>query len=214
MKKLLFLSGVICIYLAIISSSITMSIRFKPLFLYDVKKFDIPNTIGVSYDKIVKNYDELMNYLNNRKVSTLSMSDFKSSEEGLIHFKEVKKLFSLNYTINVISLLGSSIFLIYLFINGIVKKLKRPLIILFLCPIILTSILLLNFDRAFTMFHKIFFRNDYWLFDPDLDPIINILPQEFFMHSFIFIIILIELFVLILLVISKKINAKPLNKYK
>lgn len=214
MKKLLFLSGVICIYLAIISSSITMSIRFKPLFLYDVKKFDIPNTIGVSYDKIVKNYDELMNYLNNRKVPTLSMSDFKSSEEGLIHFKEVKKLFSLNYTINVISLLGSSIFLIYLFINGIVKKLKRPLIILFLCPIILTSIFLLNFDRAFTMFHKIFFRNDYWLFDPDLDPIINILPQEFFMHSFIFIIILIELFVLILLVISKKINAKPLNKYK
>ena len=32
------------------------------------------------------------------------------------------------------------------------------------------------------MMHKIFFRNDYWLFNPATDPIIKILPDTFFMH--------------------------------
>ena len=208
MKKLLFLLGVLCMCLAIISSSITIAIKFKPLFLYDVKKFDLPNTVGLSYDKVVKNYDELMEYLNNKNISTLSMSDFKSSKEGLIHFEEVKKLFHLNYFINIVSLILSFIFLMYLFRNGLTNKLKKPLIVIFLCPIILVSILLLNFDKAFNLFHGVFFRNDYWLFDPNLDPIINILPQEFFMHSFILIIVLIEVFTLSLLILTKVLKRK------
>lgn len=39
----------------------------------------------------------------------------------------------------------------------------------------------LDFDRAFTVFHSIFFPGkDNWLFDPMTDPVILILPEEFF----------------------------------
>lgn len=39
----------------------------------------------------------------------------------------------------------------------------------------------LDFDRAFTVFHSIFFPGkDNWLFDPATDPVILILPEEFF----------------------------------
>lgn len=37
-----------------------------------------------------------------------------------------------------------------------------------------------NWEAVFIMFHKIMFRNDYWLFDEALDPVITILPDTFF----------------------------------
>ena len=40
----------------------------------------------------------------------------------------------------------------------------------------------IDFQRMFLLFHRVFFSNDYWIFDPDADEIINILPEQFFMH--------------------------------
>jgi integral membrane protein (TIGR01906 family) len=35
---------------------------------------------------------------------------------------------------------------------------------------------------AFVVFHKLLFRNEYWLFDYRTDPVIMVLPDQFFMH--------------------------------
>ena len=40
----------------------------------------------------------------------------------------------------------------------------------------------IDFNKAFILFHKVFFNNDMWMFDPAADPIIEILPEAFFMH--------------------------------
>ena len=45
-----------------------------------------------------------------------------------------------------------------------------------------------DFDRAFTVFHTLFFPGkDNWLFDPYYDPVILLLPQEFFRNCAILI---------------------------
>lgn len=49
---------------------------------------------------------------------------------------------------------------------------------------------LIDWNWAFTTMHKIFFRNDFWIFDAKTDPVINILPEQFFMHCGIMIIVL------------------------
>lgn len=47
--------------------------------------------------------------------------------------------------------------------------------------VIVGGLAALDFDRAFTVFHTIFFPGkDNWLFDPATDPVILILPEEFF----------------------------------
>lgn len=38
-----------------------------------------------------------------------------------------------------------------------------------------------NFDQAFTFFHKMLFRNDLWLLDPATDLLIRICPESMFM---------------------------------
>ena len=40
----------------------------------------------------------------------------------------------------------------------------------------------LNFDAAFTLFHRVLFRNDLWLLDPRTDLLIRICPASMFLH--------------------------------
>ena len=75
---------------------------------------------------------------------------------------------------------------------------------LIILPIVLFTIFIIDFDSAFTAFHKIFFNNDYWIFNPRLDQIINILPQEFFYHCAVLILILLMLSSIILRLVYKK----------
>ena len=49
----------------------------------------------------------------------------------------------------------------------------------------------LYFSNSFIIFHKIVFRNDFWIFDYHSDPIIRILPETFFMHCFILIVLIV-----------------------
>jgi integral membrane protein (TIGR01906 family) len=50
-------------------------------------------------------------------------------------------------------------------------------------PIVIGGLAALNFDRAFVVFHTIFFPGkSNWVFDWHLDAIIQALPQDFFMH--------------------------------
>ena len=43
----------------------------------------------------------------------------------------------------------------------------------------------MNWSKVFLTFHKIFFRNNYWMFDPASDPVILILPDAFFLQCVI-----------------------------
>ncbi len=42
------------------------------------------------------------------------------------------------------------------------------------------GVIAMNFDKAFVTFHKIFFDNDLWILNPEIDMLINIVPQQFF----------------------------------
>jgi integral membrane protein (TIGR01906 family) len=86
--------------------------------------------------------------------------------------------------------------------------LKQTYLTLILLPVTLLTAFAINFDKAFVVFHEIFFRNNYWQFDPQMDPIINILPEEFFYHSALLIVILIILSIILLRVLYKHLVLK------
>ena len=41
---------------------------------------------------------------------------------------------------------------------------------------------LVNFDGLFVTFHRIAFRNDHWLLNPETDMLIRLMPEELFIH--------------------------------
>ena len=184
--------GYILIILFILSAAITITINFTPLYAFDVSYFDITDITGLSKDTIMENYRILITYLNVPWSNELAMPDFPSSESGLFHFYEVKQLFLLNYVILVVSGLGSFFFLREKKKTRRTWKLLQPTRIMAVLPVVILFFIAINFDQLFVLFHELFFNNDAWLFDYRTDPIILALPQEFFMHCFILVFVLLE----------------------
>ena len=62
-----------------------------------------------------------------------------------------------------------------------------------------------DFDRAFTVFHSIFFPGKTnWLFDPNVDQIIQILPEVYFRNCAILVIGLILILCCAWMVLGRK----------
>ena len=71
--------------------------------------------------------------------------------------------------------------------------LKLTAILTVSLPAVIGATVALNWDWAFVTFHELAFNNDYWLFDPATDPVINILPDAYFLHCAFMILVLVIL---------------------
>lgn len=174
------------ISLWIILTVVIATFSTKSIYYYDVDYFDIPKTSGYTKDVIIKNYDYLIDYNLSFKSRDFNLPDFKSSENGKIHFIEVRNLvqgiIKLDFLLFITAFLGIA----KLFKRRDFKYLRWISLQILLIPLVLIIPFAINFSKCFEIFHRIFFRNDYWIFDPQLDPVINILPEGFFFHSAIF----------------------------
>ena len=71
--------------------------------------------------------------------------------------------------------------------------------------LIVAALAATDFDRAFTVFHGIFFPGkENWLFDPATDPVILLLPEEFFRNCAIAIAASLLLLCLVLILTGRR----------
>ncbi|HBF7914737.1 TPA: TIGR01906 family membrane protein [Clostridioides difficile] len=203
MKKFLNVLFSICISIVIIVGVINFTVGFKQLYYFDIDYLNISELSGLSKDDVKLNYDYLIDYNLNKNVSEFKLPTLKSSPQGKIHFEEVRNIFQNINKLAKLLLVVSLVGIILSVKNKNIKILKTTSITLIIMPLLLTVPILLNFEKSFIIFHKLLFRNDYWIFNPDLDPVINILPEEFFFHSGMMILILILLVSIVLFVMYK-----------
>ena len=191
MKKILNIVFSVCFSILIITGIIKFTVGFKQLYYYDISNLNIERLCGLSTEEIKLNYDYLIDYNLGKDESDFEMPTIKSSPQGKIHFEEVRDIFqNLNKIFNVcliISIIGTIINIKDKNINF----LKITSISLISIPIILSLPIIINFNKSFIIFHKLMFSNDYWIFDPRLDPVINMLPEQFFFHAGLMILVLI-----------------------
>lgn len=189
--------------------SIEILVNFKYLYYFDIKFLNLESSSNLSYSEIKSNYDYIIKFITSTKNMDFNIPSFTSSSEGTVHFYEVKNIF---YNIKLLLYITGiiSIFIIYYsFKHNNFIVFHYSFYILFSVPIVLMITFLLDFNKAFTYFHKIFFNNDFWLFNINKDPIINILPERFFLHMAIFLNILIIVFAVICKKIYKK-SSRPI----
>ncbi len=198
---------VIAIAVLTITFSIGLPIYVRPFYYVQIDILDMPENTGFEKADIKEAYDEVLDFLTlpGREFGTGKLS---YSEEGKGHFEDCKVLFDLNRNAFLVALA----FLVVMFILsklGLIK-LTRPLG----CPLkmyagittltafsVIGALAAADFDRAFVIFHQIFFPGkDNWLFDPYADEIINVMPEEFFMSCGILICLSILVISVILIV--------------
>ncbi len=208
MKKILNVIFSICFSIFIITTAINFTVSFKQLCYYDIDKLNIPKLSNLSKEEIKLNYDYLIEYNLSKNVDEFEMPTIKSSNQGKIHFEEVRDIFQNVNKISRICLIISLIGIIIGIKNKDIKILNYTSKALIIIPLVLAIPMIINFEDTFVIFHKLMFSNDYWIFDPRLDPVINILPEEFFFHAGIMILGIVLVVSIILYTIYKFISKK------
>lgn len=191
MRKIINVIFSVIFSVLIIITIVKFTVGFKQLYYFDINYLNIPILSGLSKEEIKENYDYMIDYNLGKDKKEFELPTIKSSKQGKIHFEEVRDIFqSMNKMFNILLLL-SMIGVVINILDKNIEVLKTTSKTLILLPMMLMLPIVINFSGSFVLFHKIMFDNDYWIFDPSLDPVINILPEEFFFHAGVMILILI-----------------------
>ncbi len=148
----------------------------------DLSALDIPGAAGIPREEARANYDAVMAYLSPFSETAFSLPSLGWSQEGAAHFADCRAIFSGVY-------LAGGIAAVALLVIGLLggyrdrRVLRAGGTATLVIPALLLAAVAVNFDRAFVLFHTVFFPGaTNWIFDPAADPIITILPAEFFLH--------------------------------
>lgn len=179
--------------LAIITTLLTSPIIYRLANQF----FHWQDQVGISQESLLDNYQRMIDYLIFPAYTALELPDFSFSTGGLQHFAEVKLLFQLTMVVGIVCIILSGFTIYHLrHRKRKVPYLKYWLKGAFVLPLLLLFVFFIAFDQVFISFHHLLFRNDLWLFDPLTDPIIQVLPQFFFMILFIVTIIYYAIYLL------------------
>ena len=171
--------------LTVVCLAVSITVWFRPLYYADIEFLDIPEKSGYSEEVCHNNYDVLIDYNVIGGTSELEFPDMEMSEHGRIHFEEVKRIFIF---MQIEALAGTAV------LASVYFRRKRKgwmhltgFVSLAVAAAVLLAVVV-DWEWAFETMHGLLFDNDYWLFNPQTDPVIKILPDRFFMHCGIMII--------------------------
>lgn len=177
----------------IISAAVVLVLNSKWLYYIDIFLLGLEKRSGMSADTISANYDALIRYNQFWYHGDLVFPTLLMSDTGRIHFQEVKQIFTVIQYLCIGSFLVSLIGIIRHGRKRSYTYLRIAGILALGIPAVLGILAAVNWEGFFTAFHKLFFRNNYWLFDSRTDPVILILPDEYFMHCAVLILLLVLL---------------------
>jgi len=196
-KWLLAFVNTLTLMFLILYFSISLPTFTMPFYNYAYNKNDTHELVGISQYDLERVTRLLMDYMRGNvdnldivvQINGVSRPFF--SEIEIAHMIDVQDLFMIGFVIrNIALVLFAATFLSgFLYKQGpVLKEYALSFIFGAIGLLIfgggLTVIILTNFERAFTIFHEIFFDNDLWLLDPSVDLLINIVPQQFFVDLF------------------------------
>lgn len=95
MKKIINVIFSVIFSVLIISTIIKFTVGFKQLYYFDIEYLNIPVLSGLSKEDIKKNYDYMIDYNLDKDNKEFELPSIKSSENGKIHFEEVRNIFQI-----------------------------------------------------------------------------------------------------------------------
>ncbi len=186
--KILTWVMLVAIIVLVISASINIPIYFRPFYYAHVDVLDLSGQTGYERSEIIEAYDEVLDYLTN-PFEEFSTGAVPHSDDGEAHFADCRVLFIINNIAMLVSLVVVFViaFLASIKVIRLVEYGGRSIgfyagLVTLVLFGILAVFVLVDFQSAFYTFHAIFFPGkSNWLFDPAKDPIILMMPREFFM---------------------------------
>ncbi len=180
------LFGVLCL-LAATAVGLALIHVSDAFYSLNVDLLDIPEKTGYSKNTCLDNYNAIMAFLSPFGNIPFSLPDFPFSEGGAQHFYDCKPIFSWVYLLGAASLAAIIVVALRLRRGTDRRFLLVSSVSTLAVPCLLVAACAIDFDAAFVAFHRVFFNNDLWIFDVRVDPVLFILPEQFFLNCALFI---------------------------
>ena len=201
--------------------SIAIPILWRDFYFFHIDLLNITEAAGCSKSDLIMSFNELMDSLVFYKPFSEGVFDYSIS--GMNHFLDCRILFTLDLVALPISFIIFLVYIILIKLNFIKVYRIKGMSILFYAsfvPIVVLGALaifaLIDVNSAYAFFHAILFPGkDNWVFNPYTDPIINALPEQFFLDCgiLIFGVMLLILLVVIIFNIVRKVKHGSIIKY-
>lgn len=147
------------------------------------QKENLAPKIGTTYEELIKNTTNLLDYLNHKTILNLDWY----TDKDILHMQDVRTLYSLSYKTMIFFIIVFTISTILLIILCkkrtifyITNTFNKVLLAFIIVIGILSCIISYNFTSFWIKFHQLLFSNDLWLLSPDESNLIQMVPEEFF----------------------------------
>ena len=197
-SRVLTVLMILVVFFYILSSSIAVPILCKPFYYAQIGDLGLEESSGFTHEQIVTAYSEVVDYCIGAR-EDFAVGELGYSEDGKDHFTDCRGLFLLDLGVLAGTVL---ILVVWLLLRCIVPvRCTRPkghsvgfwgALIVLISFVMIGGLGSIDFDKTFVIFHSLFFPGKAnWIFNPEVDEIINILPEQFFMRCAIVIVALI-----------------------
>ena len=147
------------------------------------QKENLAPKIGTTYEELIKNTTNLLDYLNHKAMLNLDWY----TDKDILHMQDVRTLYSLSYKTMIFFIIVFTISTILLIILCkkrtifyITNTFNKVLLAFIIVIGILSCIISYNFTSFWIKFHQLLFSNDLWLLSPDESNLLQMVPEEFF----------------------------------
>jgi integral membrane protein (TIGR01906 family) len=213
----------ISLFLVLLFTSIQVVAFNLDYYESQYNKRNIANNVGMKQEELMKVTYNMLEYLKDNR-DNLDIHAMVNGEVSEVfgnrekrHMMDVKTLFLTamsmrNYSL-IILCISLLYFLKYKYIGlKALTCVKYTYISVLGFITLLCTILLINFNRYFTIFNHIFFSNDLWILNPKEDILINIVPETFFFETAIIILAIFSFTLILIIFIASRVIRK--NKIK
>lgn len=173
------------IILGCLALAIFLTVNSVWLFDLNINPLKLAAATGRTASQMHHDYVRIIAYLQLPWIPSLKLDYFFSSAKGLQHFRDVKGLILFNNFVGLILVPTGAYLLHRLNKKSLTWLLMTPIKVVTTGSLVIIALMFVNFDQVFVAFHEVLFRNQDWIFDPNTDPVINMLPDTFFLECFL-----------------------------
>lgn len=206
MRWVMGYAAALCLLVLVISQSVIIPTFFMPFFRWQYNRLNVAETIQVTDEELMRVTTELLDYMRARRDT---LDDIYAVVDGterrffsdieIRHMIDVRILYDRLFVVRnvaffaMIAIILGMALLKYRLMYVLARCSREVLAGFLILSLVVIGIIAIDFDRAFVIFHHIFFDNDYWILDPRVDLLINMVPIYFFIDISIFIAIILGL---------------------
>ncbi len=216
--KIAYILFYIILFLSLLFSAVHIVAYNEAYYQRFYEKNNIMALTGMDKEGLMETTEVLLSYIKGERDNIDVKAEINGQiqevfgEKEKLHMSDVKKITIAGEAIRIYGKMILAIFLIFCLyrkdesIAQLLSGVKYSFAIFASIMMGIGGLAVIDFNKYFVVFHKIFFNNDLWLLNPETDILINMVPENFFYSTAIWIIIVFLVLALLAVILAEAIK--------